>query len=133
MIMKKVAFICVHNSCRSQMAEAIAKVILSNDFEVFSAGTEVKKEINPLAVKAIKELYNADMTLTQYPKLISDLPPIDVVITMGCGVQCPFLPCLIREDWGIKDPTGKDYKEYIKTAHIIEQKIKELAVRLKTL
>lgn len=131
--MKKVAFICVHNSCRSQMAEAIAKIIVRNDFQAFSAGTEIKSKINLQAVKAIKELYNVDMTLTQAPKLISELPSIDVVITMGCGVECPFLPCLYREDWGLDDPTGKEYQEYLKTAHIIEQKIKELIEKIKML
>ena len=131
--MKKVAFICVHNSCRSQMAEAIAKIIAGNDFEAFSAGTEIKSEINPQAVKAIKEIYDVDMTLTQAPKLISELPSIDVVITMGCGVECPFLQCLYREDWGLDDPTGKGYQEHLKTAHIIEQKIKELIEKIKNL
>jgi arsenate reductase len=129
--MKKVAFICIHNSCRSQMAEAITKIVAKDDLEAYSAGTEKKSSINPLAVKAIKELYNVDISLTQYPKLIEELPPVDVVITMGCGVQCPFLPCEYREDWGLVDPTGKDYGEYIKTAKIIEQKIKQLIIKLK--
>ncbi len=122
----KVAFICVHNSCRSQMAEAIAKLFAADEFEAYSAGTEVKPHINPDAVRIIKQLYDVDMTQTQYSKLIEALPPIDVVITMGCGVSCPLLPCKYREDWGLEDPSGKDDKEFIKTARIIEQNVLEL-------
>ena len=122
----KVAFICVHNSCRSQMAEAISKLYAADVFEAYSAGTEIKSEINPDAVRIIKQLYGVDMTLTQHNKLIDALPPVDVVITMGCGVSCPLLPCKYREDWGLDDPSGKDDKEFIKTANIIEQNVLEL-------
>ncbi|WP_353852710.1 arsenate reductase ArsC [Dehalobacter restrictus] len=127
----KVAFVCVHNSCRSQMAEAIAKIIASESFEAYSAGTEIKDGINPDAVTVIKELYNVDMNLSQKPKLISDIPSVDVVITMGCNVNCPFVPCKYREDWGLEDPTGKDRREFIRTARIIEEKILDLIRRLK--
>ncbi|MFT8890182.1 MAG: arsenate reductase ArsC [Ethanoligenens sp.] len=119
----KVAFICTHNSCRSQMADAIGKAMVSETFEVFSAGTEIKGEINPDAVKAIQKLYGVDMTCTQRPKLLANLPPVDIVVTMGCGVQCPMLPCKHREDWGLEDPTGKSEGEFIRTAKIIEEKI----------
>jgi len=131
----KVAFVCVHNSCRSQMAEAIAKIIASDSFEAYSAGTEIKNGINPVAVTVIQEHYNMDMSLSQKPKLISDIPPVDIVITMGCNVNCPFVPCKFREDWGLEDPTGKDKQEYIKTAKIIEEKILELkcSVNMKSL
>ncbi|MBT3319888.1 MAG: arsenate reductase ArsC [Clostridia bacterium] len=122
----KVAFICVHNSCRSQMAEAISKLYAADVFEAYSAGTEIKSEINPDAVRIINQLYGVDMTLTQHNKLIDALPPVDVVITMGCGVSCPLLPCRYREDWGLDDPSGKDDKEFIKTAKIIEQNVLEL-------
>ena len=80
----KVAFICVHNSCRSQIAEALAKKFASDIFEVYSAGTMIKDEINQDAVRLVKELYNIDMEKSQYSKLISDLPEIDIGITMGC-------------------------------------------------
>ena len=122
----KVAFICVHNSCRSQMAEAISKLYAADVFDAYSAGTEIKSEINPDAVRIIKQLYGVDMTLTQHNKLIDALPPVDVVITMGCGVSCPLLPCKYREDWGLDDPSGKDDKEFIKTAKIIEQNVLKL-------
>jgi len=122
----KVAFVCVHNSCRSQMAEAISKLMSSDIFEAFSAGTETKPEINQDAVAVIKELYGVDMNITQKPKLISDIPPVDIVVTMGCNVNCPYLPCKYREDWGLEDPTGKSHEEFVKTAKTIEYKIREL-------
>lgn len=129
----KVAFVCVHNSCRSQMAEAIAKLFASDSFEAYSAGTETKPEINQDAVAIIKELYDVDMNETQKSKLISDIPPVDVVVTMGCNVECPFLPCKHREDWGLEDPTGKDKEEFSYTAKIIEQKVLELKSRVNSL
>lgn len=122
----KVAFICTHNSCRSQMAEAISKLIAADTFETYSAGTEIIKQINPDAVNVIKTLYGVDMANSQHPKLLSELPPVDIVITMGCGVQCPYLPSKHREDWGLEDPTGKSEDEFIKTAKVIEFKVKEL-------
>lgn len=121
----KAAFICTHNSCRSQMAEAISKIIASDFFEAYSAGTEIKTQINPDAVNVIKTLYGIELTQDQHPKPLSDIPPVDIVITMGCGVQCPYLPCKYREDWGLDDPTGKSEDEFIKTAKIIECKVKE--------
>jgi arsenate reductase len=122
----KVAFVCVHNSCRSQMAEAISKLIAADKFEAYSAGTEKKPQINQDAVRIIKKLYNVDMEKEQFPKLITDIPQPDIVITMGCNVNCPYLPCKYREDWGLEDPTGKKDKEFINTAKIIENKVQEL-------
>jgi arsenate reductase len=119
----KVAFICVHNSCRSQMAEAITKIIACDIFEPFSAGTELKSSINENAVKTIKKLYNYDMNVTQKSKLIHQLPEIDIVVTMGCNVECPFLPCSYREDWGLEDPTGKSEEDFLKTALLIKEKL----------
>lgn len=127
----KVAFICVHNSCRSQMAEALGKLYGSSVFESYSAGTETKPQINQDAVRIIKDLYDIDMNETQKSKLIRDIPEVDIVVTMGCNVQCPFLPSKHREDWGLDDPSGKSDEEFIKTAKIIEEKIKDLAKRIK--
>lgn len=126
----KVAFICVHNSCRSQMAQAISKLKASDSFEAYSAGTETKPNINKDAVEVIKELYGLDMEETQWSKTIEDIPPVDIVITMGCNVQCPYLPCKHREDWDLDDPTGKPKEEFIKTAKVIEEKINSLKERL---
>ena len=126
----KVAFICTHNSCRSQMAEAISKVLAADTYEAFSAGTEIKNQINPDAVSAVKKLYGVDMTQNQRPKLLSEIPPVDIVVTMGCSVQCPYLPCKHREDWGLEDPTGKTEEEFTKTAKVIEDKITDLKRRI---
>ena len=129
--MKKVAFICVHNSCRSQMAEALGKVYGKDVFESYSAGTETKPMINQDAVRIIKELYDVDMNETQKSKLLSDIPEIDIAIKMGCNVVCPYLKADYTEDWGLEDPTGKSDEEFIKTARVIEEKVKDLAERIK--
>lgn len=126
----KVAFICVHNSCRSQIAEALGKLLAADVFESYSAGTETKDCINPDAVRLMKQLYNIDMELTQRPKLLADIPPVDVVVTIGCNVQCPFLPCKHREDWGLDDPTGKEDVEYIRVISYIEKEIHRLETTL---
>lgn len=126
----KVVFICVHNSCRSQMAEALGKLFGSKVFQSYSAGTERKPEINKDAVRIIKNLYNIDMNETQYSKLLEDIPKVDIVVKMGCNVVCPYLPLKHTEDWGLEDPTGKSDEEFIKTAKAIEEKIKDLARRI---
>ena len=128
--MKKVAFVCVHNSCRSQIAEALGKHLASDVFESYSAGTETKPRINPDAVRLMKQLYNIDMEATQYSKLLSDIPPVDAVITMGCNVQCPWISCEFREDWGLEDPSGKDDEAFRKTIAQIHQKVLQLKDRL---
>lgn len=126
----KVAFICVHNSCRSQIAEALGKKLASDVFESYSAGTETKPKINQDAVRLMKETYGIDMELTQYSKLLTDIPEVDIVITMGCNVNCPHLPCKYREDWGLDDPTGKDDKIFLKTIENIKEKIVDLVKRI---
>jgi arsenate reductase len=126
----KVAFICVHNSCRSQIAEALGKLFAFDIFESYSAGTELK-QVNQDAVKVVKELYGVDIDKNQYSKLITDLPDIDITIKMGCNVSCPIAPSDYEEDWGLEDPTGKGMDEFIKTARLIEVRIKDLAERIK--
>ena len=128
--MQKVAFICVHNSCRSQIAEALGKKLAWDVFESYSAGTERKEHINPDAVRLMKQVHGIDMEETQYSKRLSDIPEVDVVITMGCNVQCPMLPCRWREDWGLEDPTGKPDEAFLETIARIEEKILELRARL---
>lgn len=129
----KVAFICVHNSCRSQIAEALGKHLASDVFESYSAGTELKNRINPDAVRLMRQLYGIDMEATQRPKLLQELPAIDVVVTMGCNVECPYLPCKRREDWGLDDPTGKPDDEFIAVINKIESKIRSLKAELAVL
>ena len=129
--MLKVAFICVHNSCRSQIAEALGRKYGAQIFESYSAGTELRAQINPDAVRLMKARCGIDMELTQRPKLTDELPPIDIVITMGCGVACPFLPSRYREDWGLEDPSGKDDEAFLLTIDTVEEKIKQLADRVR--
>lgn len=127
----KVAFICVHNSCRSQMAEALAKKYANDVFESYSAGTETKPQINRDAVRLIKKCYGIDMDATQHSKLLTDLPPIDIVIKMGCNVVCPYLPSRYVEDWGLEDPSGKSDAEFMIIIDQIEAKVKKLATAIK--
>lgn len=121
--MKKVAFICVHNSCRSQIAECLGKHLAKDVFESYSAGTETKSKINPDAVRIMKQLYGIDMEKEQYSKLISDIPTPDIVISMGCNVGCPFIGRPFDDNWGLDDPTGKSDEDFIEIIKKIEQKI----------
>ena len=127
--MVKVAFICVHNSCRSQIAEALGRHFAGDVLECYSAGTETKPHINKDAVRLVKQIYGIDMEKTQHSKLLSDIPPVDIVVTMGCNVECPFLPCKHREDWGLDDPAGKSDEAFIRTIQLIEEKVQELRDR----
>lgn len=127
-----VGFICVHNSCRSQMAEALGRHLAADAFDSVSAGTEQKDRINQDAVRLMKAHYGIDMEADgQRPKLPQDIPPLDILITMGCNVQCPYLPSSFQEDWGLEDPTGKSDEEFIRTAKEIERKVLVLKERLK--
>lgn len=128
----KVAFVCVHNSCRSQIAEALAKKYGSDVIEAFSAGTELKDRINQDALRLIKEIYAIDMEETQKPKLIDEIPRVDYLITMGCNVSCPFLPYKYEKyDWGLDDPTGKSDEEFKKIIDIIDEKVHSLIEKIK--
>ncbi|MGQ7370646.1 arsenate reductase ArsC [Streptococcus suis] len=126
----KVAFVCVHNSCRSQIAEALAKANYAHVFDAYSAGTETKPQINQDAVRLMKRQYQIDMEETQYSKLIDELPAVDIVITMGCNVDCHYLPCQYREDWGLDDPSGQSDQVFLATMHQIEEKLQQLVTIL---
>ena len=128
--MLKVGFICAHNSCRSQIAEAFGKKLAFNIFESYSAGTETKPQINQDAVRMMKQIHGIDMNETQRSKILDEIPELDIVITMGCNVDCPYLPCKHREDWGLDDPSGKSDEEFTKTINTIEKKIIDLIRRI---
>ncbi|NLI58064.1 MAG: arsenate reductase ArsC [Clostridium sp.] len=122
---KKVAFVCVHNSCRSQMAEGWAKKLGSEVFEAYSAGTESYPEVKSLAIKVMEEA-GVDMS-GHYPKLLSDIPAeVDILITMGCNVKCPHVPCRYKEDWGISDPSGGTVEDYRRTRDVIKERVEDL-------
>ena len=127
--MKTVAFVCIHNSCRSQMAEGFGKELGTGVFESYSAGTEDYPEVKPLAVQVMEE---AGISMASHkPKLLSDIPEkIDILITMGCGVECPFVPCDHREDWGLEDPSGGPIEDFRETRDIIKEKVLDLKGRI---
>ena len=128
---KKVAFICVHNSCRSQIAEAIGKHLAGDVFESYSAGTETKPRINQDAARLMKEIYGIDMEKNgQYSKLISEIPEIDIAISMGCNVGCPFIGRIFDDNWGIDDPTGKSDEVFRNVIREIEKRVIELKEKL---
>ena len=131
MMKKKVAFICVHNSCRSQIAEALGKHLAADVFESYSAGTEIKSQINQDAVRIMKELYGIDMEKTQFSKLISEIPNPDIAISMGCNVGCPFIGRAFDDNWGLEDPTGESDEEFKRIIEEIHNKILQLKSELK--
>lgn len=117
---KKIAFICVHNSCRSQIAEALGKHLAGDKYDFYSAGTETKPQINQDAVRIMKQLYDIDMELTQYSKTIDKIPAIDIAISMGCDVECPFIGREFDDNWGLPDPSGQSdevFRDIIKRIH----------------
>jgi len=128
--MKKIAFICIHNSCRSQIAEALGKHLAGDVFESYSAGTETKNQINPDAVRLMKKLYGIDMELTQYSKTIDKIPEIDIAISMGCDVGCPYIGKDFDDNWSLPDPTGKNDEFFIDVIKNIEKQVLLLKSRL---
>ena len=129
---KKVAFICVHNSCRSQIAEALGKHLAGEIFESYSAGTEPQPRINPYAVRLMREIYGIDMEANgQCSKLISEIPEVDIAISMGCNVGCPFIGRSFDDNWGLEDPTGKSDEEFKLVIEEIEKRVFELKERLR--
>lgn len=126
----RAAFICTHNSCRSQIAEALGRYLAGDVFESCSGGTEKAEKLNPDAVRLMKAVYGIDMEQRQYSKLLEELPAADIVITMGCGVKCPYMPCRYREDWGLDDPTGKADEAFLAVMRSIEEKIRDLKRRI---
>lgn len=128
---EKIAFICVHNSCRSQIAEALGRHLAGDIFESYSAGTETKPQINQDAVRLMKEMYDIDMEAEgQHSKLVSEIPEVDIAISMGCNVGCPFIGRVFDDNWGLEDPTGKSDDEFKIVIGEIEKKIKQLRNKL---
>ena len=123
---KKVAFICVHNSCRSQIAEALGKKLAGDVFDCYSAGTEVKPQINQDAVRLMKKLYGIDMEKTQHSKTFDKIPSPDIAISMGCDVGCPYIGRTFDDNWGLQDPTGQSDEVFITVIKEIENLIEKL-------
>ena len=124
--MKKVAFICVHNSCRSQISEALGKHFRGDEFDFYSAGTETKPQINQDAVRLMKKLYGIDMELTKYSKTVDKIPTPDVAISMGCDVGCSFIGREFDDNWRLPDPMGQSDEIFVDVIERIEQKVKNI-------
>ena len=119
---KKILFVCVHNSCRSQMAEAIGNHLRGGEFAFYSAGTSIKSAINKDAVRLIKKYYGIDMEKKQFPKTIDQVPMPDLVISMGCDAGCPYIGRDFDDNWHLPDPTGKGDAAFIQVMQAIEKK-----------
>ena len=122
----KVAFICVHNSCRSQIAEALGKHFSGEKYDFYSAGTETKPQIDKDAVRLMKRLYGIDMEQTQYSKTIDSIPVPDTVISMGCEVGCPYIGRAFDDNWGLPDPTGQSDEVFVEVIKQIEDRVRSL-------
>lgn len=122
----KIAFICVHNSCRSQIAEALGRYLRGDEFDFYSAGTETKPRINQDAARLVKQLYGIDMEQTQYSKTYDKIPEPDIAISMGCDVGCPFIDRVFDDNWGLADPTGQCDEIFVEIIREIESRIKSL-------
>lgn len=123
---RKVAFVCTHNACRSQIAEALGKWYGKDVFDSYSAGTDIAAEIHPVAVEAMMDVYGIDMTLEQYPKTLDEIPQPDILISLGCGATGPEHEARFVEEWEIIDPTGKEKDAFLDTITILEDKVKYL-------
>lgn len=123
---KKIAFICVHNSCRSQIAEALGKHLVGDKYDFYSAGTQTKPQINRDAVKLMKQLYGIDLEQTQYSKTFDKIPAPDISISMGCDVGCPFIGRAFDDNWGLPDPTGQSDEVFKSVISEIEKRIRSL-------
>lgn len=118
----KVAFVCTGNSCRSQIAEGWARFYGNEIFDVYSAGTHPASEVNPVAIQVMKEI-GIDIS-SHKPKLLDDIPfEMDILIKMGCGVVCPFVPNRYEDDWGLPDPVGQPIEEFRRVRDIIKEKV----------
>ena len=123
---KTAAFFCVHNTCRSQIAEALGKHLSGDEFDFYSAGTETKPQINPDAVRLMKQCYGIDMEQTQYSKTADRIPVPDLAISMGCEVGCPYIGRAFDDNWNLPDPTGKGDAEFLAVIAEIERRIRML-------
>jgi len=127
---KRIAFICVHNSCRSQIAEALGRHLAGDRFDFYSAGTETKPRINQDAVRLVKQLYGIDMEKAQYSKTFDQIPTPDIAISMGCDVGCPFIGRAFDDNWGLPDPTGQSDETFVEVIREIEKRVRGLSIRV---
>ena len=130
MARKRIAFLCVHNSCRSQIAEALGRHLAGDRFDFYSAGTETKPQINQDAVRLMKQVYGIDMEKTQYSKTIDQIPAPDLVISMGCDVGCPYIGRAFDDNWQLPDPTGQSDQVFLDVIRQIHNRVEDLVKTL---
>ncbi|WP_294517117.1 arsenate reductase ArsC [uncultured Pseudoflavonifractor sp.] len=130
MARKRIAFLCVHNSCRSQIAEALGRHLAGDRFDFYSAGTETKPQINQDAVRLMKQVYGIDMEKTQYSKTIDQIPTPDLVISMGCDVGCPYIGRAFDYNWQLPDPTGQSDQVFLDVIRQIHNRVEDLVKTL---
>lgn len=123
---KKLLFVCIENSNRSQMAQAFAKIHGGEGIEAYSAGSRPSGQVNPKAIKAMHEL-GYDLS-SHDSKSIDEVPqgPYEYVVTMGCGDECPWIPAKEHIDWDIPDPRNLEGEEFNRIRDLVEQKVKSL-------
>lgn len=124
---KKILFVCVENSNRSQMSQAFASIYGGSNIEAYSAGSKPSGKINPKAIASMKEI-GYDLAVHQSKSLsdVEQYAPFDVVVTMGCGDACPWMPAKKFIDWQIPDPKNMEPQEFNRVRDQIEQKVKKL-------
>jgi len=128
---KKILFVCVENSNRSQMSEAFAKIHGGDNIEAFSAGSKPSGKINPKAIAAMKEInYNLASHHSKSLEEVKQFAPFDAVVTMGCGDACPWMPAKKFIDWQIPDPKEMNDEEFREVRNFIGEKVKELVAEL---
>src|SRR5215211_3415098 len=124
---KKILFVCVENSNRSQMSQAFAIIHGGDKVEAHSAGSKPSGTINPKAIAAMKELgYDLSKHHSKSLEEAKALAPFDVVVTMGCGDACPWMPAKKFIDWQIPDPREMNEEDFRKVRDLVEQKVKDL-------
>jgi protein-tyrosine-phosphatase len=123
---KRVLFVCVENSNRSQMAEAFARIHSAGEVEAYSAGSQPSGHLNPTAIESMREL-GYDLSRHK-SKSLDEIPDIvfDYVATMGCGDECPFVRARKREDWDIPDPKNLPPDEFRRIRDMIEARVKKM-------
>jgi protein-tyrosine-phosphatase len=127
MAKKKILFVCIENSNRSQMSQAFAKMYGGGDVEAYSAGSKPSGIVNPKAIVAMKELgYDLSQHDSKSLEEVKQYAPFDAVVTMGCGDACPWMPAKQFIDWQIPDPKNMEPKEFNEVRDLIAEKVKDL-------
>ena len=130
--MKKILFVCIENSNRSQMSQAFAKMIGGANVEAYSAGSKPSGVINPRAIAAMKELdYDLGRHQSKSLEEVKQFAPFDAVVTMGCGDACPWMPAKQFIDWQIPDPKNMEREQFNEVRDMIGEKVKELLSSIK--